>query len=175
MFAVRITENRPCLELSTVCNWVIMKESCSLPGRNSGIAWGDLRNRMQFVNSNSSCISEYNRGEGIKTNTFCVCSVASVVTDFLQPYGLWHARLLSPWDSPGKNIGVDCHALLQGIFLIQGLTLCLLCLLHWQGVSLPLNHQSLSNSFLISFKELQITLHMYLLVYCLFTYWNLVP
>ena len=25
-----------------------------------------------------------------------------------------------PWDSPGKNTGVGCFALLQGIFLIQG-------------------------------------------------------
>ena len=30
-------------------------------------------------------------------------------------------RLLPPWDSPGKSIGVGCHFLLQGIFLIQGL------------------------------------------------------
>ena len=30
------------------------------------------------------------------------------------------ARLLSPWDSPGKNTGVGCHALLQGVFLTQG-------------------------------------------------------
>ena len=29
--------------------------------------------------------------------------------------------LLYPWDSPSKNIGVSCHALLQGIFLTQGL------------------------------------------------------
>ena len=29
-------------------------------------------------------------------------------------------------DSPGKNIGVGCHALLQGIFLTQGLYLGLL-------------------------------------------------
>ena len=33
---------------------------------------------------------------------------------------LWPARLLCPWDSPGKNIGVGCHAILQGIFLTQG-------------------------------------------------------
>ena len=26
-----------------------------------------------------------------------------------------------PWDSPGKNTGVGCHFLLQGIFPIQGL------------------------------------------------------
>ena len=35
-----------------------------------------------------------------------------------------------PWDSPGKNTGVGCHALLQGILPIQGLNLCLLWLLH---------------------------------------------
>ena len=40
------------------------------------------------------------------------------------------ARLLCPWNSPGKNPGVGCHALLQGIFPTQGLKLCLLCFLH---------------------------------------------
>ena len=29
--------------------------------------------------------------------------------------------LLCPWDSPGKNTGVGCHFLLQGIFLTQRL------------------------------------------------------
>ena len=33
----------------------------------------------------------------------------------------WPARLLCPWDSPGKNTGVGCHPLLQGIFTTQGL------------------------------------------------------
>ena len=47
-------------------------------------------------------------------------------------------RLLCPWDSPGKNTGVDSHSLLQGIFLTQGWNQCLLCLLHWQEGSLPL-------------------------------------
>ena len=32
-------------------------------------------------------------------------------------------RLLSLWDFPGKNTGVGCHALFQGIFLTQGLNL----------------------------------------------------
>ena len=45
-----------------------------------------------------------------------------------------------PGDSPGKNTGVGCHVLLQGIFLTQGLNLHLLSLLHWQAESLPLNH-----------------------------------
>ena len=40
-------------------------------------------------------------------------------------------------DSPGKNTGMGCHALLQGIFLTQGSNPHLLCLLHWQACSLP--------------------------------------
>ena len=41
-------------------------------------------------------------------------------------------RLLCPWDSPGKNTGLGCHALLQGIFSIQGLKPHLWCLLNCQ-------------------------------------------
>ena len=41
-------------------------------------------------------------------------------------------------DSPGKNTGVDCHALLQGILPTQRSNPHLLRLLHWQGSSLPL-------------------------------------
>ena len=47
------------------------------------------------------------------------------------------SRLLCPWDFPGKNTGVGCHFLLQGIFLTQGSNSCLL---HWQVDSLPLSH-----------------------------------
>ena len=39
----------------------------------------------------------------------------SVVSDSLRPHGLQPARLLCPWNSPGKNTGVGCHFLLQGI------------------------------------------------------------
>ena len=31
-----------------------------------------------------------------------------------DPHGLGPTRLLQPWNSPGKNTGVDCHFLLQG-------------------------------------------------------------
>ena len=40
-------------------------------------------------------------------------SFCSVVSDSLRPHGLQPARLLCPWDSPGKNTGVGCHFLLQ--------------------------------------------------------------
>ena len=43
------------------------------------------------------------------------------MSDSLQPHGLQSTRLLCPWDSPGKTPGVGCRALLQGIFLTQGL------------------------------------------------------
>ena len=62
----------------------------------------------------------------------------SVVSNSLRPHELWPTRLLCPWDSPGKNTGVGCHALLQGTFLTQGSNPCLLSLLHWQVGSLPL-------------------------------------
>ena len=42
------------------------------------------------------------------------------------------------WDSLGKNTGVGCLTLLQGIFPTQGWNPSLLSLLHWQEASLPL-------------------------------------
>ena len=46
----------------------------------------------------------------------------------------------SPWNSPGKNTGVGCHALLQGIFLAQGLNLGLL---HCRQILYHLSHLKL--------------------------------
>ena len=59
----------------------------------------------------------------------------SVVFDSLQPHKLQPTRLLCPWDSPGKNTGMCCHSLLQGIFPTQELNPGLL---HWLVDSLPL-------------------------------------
>ena len=42
----------------------------------------------------------------------------SVMSDSFRPHGL--TRLLCPWNSPGKNTGIGCHALLQGTFPTQG-------------------------------------------------------
>ena len=61
----------------------------------------------------------------LRSYTLCVCSEASVVSHSATP------ESQSPWDSPAKNTGVGCHALLQGIFLTQGWNSRLLCLLHW--------------------------------------------
>ena len=47
-------------------------------------------------------------------------SVTSVLSDSVRPQGLQPAKLLCPWDSPGKKTGVNSHCLLQGIFPTQG-------------------------------------------------------
>ena len=73
----------------------------------------------------SSCIQSVTRGtfplptgdcggQGSQASA-CVLSRFSCARLFVI---LWTvaARLLCRWDSPGKNTGVGCHALLQGIF-----------------------------------------------------------
>ena len=47
--------------------------------------------------------------------------VVQSCVDSLRPRGLQPARLLCPWNSSNKNIGLGCHFLLQGMFPIQEL------------------------------------------------------
>ena len=72
----------------------------------------------------------------------CICVFSlSVLSDSVWSYGQLPARLLCPWDFPGKNTGVGCHFLLQGIFLTQGSNSPLLCLPHCRLILLLLSHQ----------------------------------
>ena len=64
---------------------------------------------------------------------FSHCHVRLLQSQRLQP-----ARLLCPWDSPGKNTGVSCHSLLQGIFLNQGSNPCFL---QYRQIFYSLSHQ----------------------------------
>ena len=50
----------------------------------------------------------------------CVSVSHSVVSDSVTSCGLYPARLLGPWDSPGKTTAVGCQFLLQGLFLTHG-------------------------------------------------------
>ena len=72
------------------------------------------------------------------TQEKCASVCHSVVSDSLRPHGLQPIRLSCPWDSPGKNIGVDSHSLLQGIFPTQGLNTGLL---HCRQILYHLTHQ----------------------------------
>ena len=62
------------------------------------------------------------------------------MSNSLQPYGLQPARLLCPWNLPGKNTEVGFHFLVLGIFPTEGSKPYLLCFMHWQEDSLPLCH-----------------------------------
>ena len=74
-----------------------------------------------------------------------VVQLLSCVPLFATP---WTARLLCPQDFPGRNTEVGCHSLLQG------LNLCLLCLLHWHADSLPLSHLECSPACSVQFSSL---------------------
>ena len=43
-----------------------------------------------------------------------------IMSNCLGPHGLQPTRLLCPWNIPGEHTGMDCHFLLQGIFLSKG-------------------------------------------------------
>ena len=76
----------------------------------------------------SLCPHQAERGGRKRERTFFVYflirilhaqSLSRVLT--LVTHGLYPARLFCSWDSPGRNTGVGCYFLLQGIFLTQGL------------------------------------------------------
>ena len=85
------------------------------------------------------------------TKSACVLSRFSLVLRSLTPWTVAHQAPLS-MGFPGKNTGVGCHALLQGIFPTQGSNLYLLCLLHWQAGSLPLAPPGKPNSSAVALK-----------------------
>ena len=89
----------------------------------------------------------------------CAVPTHSAMSDSLRTHGPWPARLLSPWDFPGKNTGVGCHARLQGIFLTQGSNPCLLPLQHCRQIlsllapGKPLNTPKVIHSTLLESEE----------------------
>ena len=79
----------------------------------------------------------------------CVCSVTKLCPT-LQPYGLQPSRPLCPQYFKGKNTGVGCHFLLQGVFLTQGLNPHLL---HWQAYSLLLRLPGSPTPLILCIKQ----------------------
>ena len=62
---------------------------------------------------------------------------------FMTPWTITQ-YISCPWNFPGKNTGVGCPFLLQGILLIQ---ISNPRLLHWQADSLPLSHEEAFKSY----------------------------
>ena len=72
-----------------------------------------------------------------KIKYFANCKTIYIHTRSLQSYSTICSPMDCsppdcPWDSPGKNTGVDCHFLLKRIFHTQRSNPCLLHLLLWQ-------------------------------------------
>ena len=73
----------------------------------------------------------------IKVKKKLKCS-HSVVSDSLQPMDCSPPGFLCAWNSLGKNTGMGCDSLLQGIFPAQGLNLGLL---HCRQILHHLSHR----------------------------------
>ena len=79
------------------------------------------------------------------------------MSDSLRPHGLEPAKFLCPWDFPGRNTGVGCHFILQGIFLESNLIF--LWLLHSQAASFQLSHLQFISVQLLSRVQLCDPMH----------------
>ena len=134
-------------ELSSL--WLCDCTDCSPPGSSvhgifqakycSGLPFsspGDLPDAEMV--SAASCISCIGRQILYHWATWSESVSRSVVSDSLQPHGLWPARFICPWDFPDKNTGVGSHFLLQRIFLAQRSSLGLL---HCRWILYPLSYQ----------------------------------
>ena len=64
---------------------------------------------------------------------FCESEIHSVVSDYLQPQGVY-----SPWNSSGQSTGVGSLSLLQGLFPTQGSNPGLL---HYRRILYQLSHK----------------------------------
>ena len=102
----------------------------------SSCIWGDLRYASVPKSGTFVLFSqEDNNFQSVISHIGFTCMpVSSVVSDSLQPRGLQPTRLFCPWNFPGKNTGVSCYFLLQGIFPTQDSNSCLLPLLHCRQI-----------------------------------------
>ena len=86
-----------------------------------------------FVTTKTWTPHRYHWTRGRINKRACVLSCSDGVRLSATPWTV-PTSLLCPWDSPGKNTGVDCHALHQDIFPTQGRNLRLLGLPHCRQI-----------------------------------------
>ena len=88
--------------------------------RNRWVHFGSTRSSACVVTSVS--FNRVTESVGTTPRHFLPGTAVSplVRSGSLWPHGLQPARLLRPWDAPGKSTGAGCQALLQGSFLPQG-------------------------------------------------------
>ena len=138
------------------------------PGNNTGVGCHALLQGIfptQVSNPPLLCLLHWQAGS---LSLACMDTKSLQSRQTLQPYGLQSTRLLCPWDSPGKNTGVGCHALLQVILPTQGLNPCLTSNLHWQVGSLPLAPPRKNKEILSSFnRKTRISFNILEILHCL--------
>ena len=113
------------------CSGLENSMDCIVHGITKSRTWSNSLTHRKPVTKWYACIH---------AQSLQLCSTLCDPVDGSPP-GSSHQRFWDLWcirDSPGKNTGVGCHSLLQGIFLTQGLNPHLLHLLHWQVGSSPL-------------------------------------
>ena len=111
----------PILWPPDVKNWFTGKDP------NAGKDWRQEENGMtedEMVGWNHQLNGhEFEQAPGVgdgQGNLACCSLLVTQSWMTLQSHGLQPIRLLCPWDFPGKDTGVGCHFLLQGIFPTQG-------------------------------------------------------
>ena len=103
-----------------------------------GSEWTQGVHRMQDFPAESpfqNAVRGEGKGAGRENVCVCVTQWCLTLSGF---HGLWPARLLCPWDFPGKSTGVGCHFLLQGILPTGRWNPGLL---HCRQILYPLSHQ----------------------------------
>ena len=120
----------PLLSLPQPSSQVFAIPSPLLPTSSRGQAWvGKRQHRQKLIGSMDSGQVHSQTFTGSRSHTVsnishCTCTLGGCASSCqscltLELYGLQPSRLLRPRNFPGKNTGVGCHALLQGIFLAQ--------------------------------------------------------
>ena len=106
-------------------SWMLPSLGCPEPGMASYASVCVLTSTEARWNLKTVFTSNGGGGGGLVA---MLCLTLCHPVDYIPPG-------LCPWDSPGKNTGVDCYSLLQGIFPTQGsnpgLLQCRQILYHW--------------------------------------------
>jgi len=128
-----------------VCVELDLKDCFTLIGvRHDGGLWlemevkGNQGDTWVSILETTKKSSRLRKADASLKGICCCYLVDTSCLTLCDPIDCSPSRLLCPWNFSGKNTGVGCHFLLQGIFPTQESNPHLL---HWQLDSLPLSHQ----------------------------------
>ena len=126
----------PCRIISSFVILCPVAGSCLAQRHNNSLSLNVFSTIFLFENRSHGLITFAGKCHANICNGPSMCMDLSCFSHVRLFVTLWTVarRLLCPWDSPGKNTGLDCHTLIQGIFLIQGSYPYLLWFLHCRQI-----------------------------------------